>query len=76
MLSHPAEGIQIACQMRQDPQLKDVPIIFISAGGAAQGADYAREHCPVELRAEMFLDKPLDAATLRAAVGQVFARRS
>jgi DNA-binding response OmpR family regulator len=68
MLAHPSEGVQVACQMRQDAQLKDVPIIFISSMGEEFEEVYAREVCPVAVDADMFLEKPLDAAMVREAV--------
>jgi CheY-like chemotaxis protein len=75
MLTHPSEGLQVACQMRQDARLKDIPIIFISAIGEAVGADYAKEVCPIALAADMFLEKPLDAAMVREAVKWVLDQR-
>lgn len=75
MLAQPTEGIQVACQMRQDPQLKDIPIIFISAVGELCGTEYAQEVCPVALEADMFLDKPLDATTVREAVQWVLQQK-
>ncbi len=74
MLTQPTEGLQIACQMRQRERWKDIPIIFISAVGQAQGAAYAREVCPVSLDTIAFLEKPLEAATLRAAVRRALQR--
>lgn len=76
MLAHPAEGLQVACQMRQDPRLKDIPIIFISAMGEMMGSERAREVCPVALAADMFLEKPLDAATVREAVRWVLEQKT
>ncbi len=68
MLTEPTEGLQVACRIRQDPAVRDVPIIFVSAVGEKLSAQYAREICPVALGADLFLEKPLDAATLREAV--------
>ena len=75
MLAQPTEGIQVACQMRQDSRLKDIPIIFISAVGESCGSEYAQEVCPVALEADMFLDKPLEAATVREAVQWVLQQK-
>jgi CheY-like chemotaxis protein len=75
MLTYPSEGLQVACQMRQDVRLKDIPIIFISAIGETVGADYAKEVCPIALAADMFLEKPLDAAMVREAVKWVLDQR-
>ena len=74
MLTQPTEGLQIACQMRQDERWKNIPIIFISAVGQTQGAAYAREVCPIPLDTITFLEKPLNAATLRAAVRRALQR--
>lgn len=75
MLSHPTEGLQVACQMRQDRRLKDIPIIFVSAIGERISMESAREVCPVSLTADMFLEKPLDAATMREAVRWVLEQK-
>jgi len=75
MLTHPSEGVQVACQMRQDPQLKEVPIVFISSMSREFEERYAREVCPVALVADLYLEKPLDAATVREAVRRVLERR-
>jgi len=76
MLTQPTEGLQVACQMRQDVHLKDIPIIFVSAVGESMGAEYAREVCPVALDADLFLEKPLEASRVREAVAWVLAQRS
>jgi CheY-like chemotaxis protein len=75
MLSQPTEGLQVACQMRQDERLKNIPIIFMSAIGESLGADYAKEVCPVALAADMFLEKPLDATMVREAVCWVLGQK-
>jgi DNA-binding response OmpR family regulator len=75
MLADPNEGLQVACQMRQNERLKTIPIIFISAIGESLGAEYGKEVCPVALAADMFLEKPLDAATVREAVRWVLEQK-
>ena len=75
MLAAPTEGLQVACQMRQDARLKDIPIIFMSAVDKTCEAQYAREVCPVSLDADMFIDKPFDATMLREAVTWVLSNK-
>lgn len=75
MLEHPTEGLQVACQMRQDERLKDIPIIFVSSIGESAGRAYADEVCPVALVADNFLEKPLNLASLRQAVHRALAPR-
>lgn len=76
MLAQPTEGLQVACQMRQDERLKDVPIIFLSAIGESSSSVYAKEICPVALAADMFLEKPLDSRSLREAVHWVLEQKT
>ena len=68
MLSYPAEGLQVACEMRHDDQLKNIPIIMISAIGETIGKDYYSEVCPGTSSGDIFLEKPFDADMLREAV--------
>jgi len=75
MLAAPTEGLQVACQMRQDARLKDIPIIFMSAVDKTCEAEYTREVCPVSLDADMFINKPFDATTLREAVTWVLSNK-
>ena len=75
MLSEPTEGLQVACQMRQDDRLKSIPIIFLSSIGESLGTDYAKEVCPIALDADMFLEKPLEASTVRDAIRWVLQQK-
>ena len=75
MLTHPSEGLQVACEMRRDDRLKHVPLIMISAIGETVGKDYYSEVCPETSSGDMFLEKPFDATTLREAVRWVLEQR-
>lgn len=68
MLATPSEGFHLCYQMKEDPRLRDVPVIMISAIGRRTGMDYARELGTEYAPAEAFLEKPFDAATLLATV--------
>lgn len=68
MLAHPSEGLQVACEMRHDPQLKNIPMIMISAIGETISKDYYSEVCPGTAAGDLFLEKPFDAQTMREAV--------
>ena len=76
MLMHPVEGLQVACQMRQDASLKDIPIVFVSTMGQSVGSERAKEVCPEALDFDLFLDKPLDACAVRDTVKQVLQQRA
>jgi CheY-like chemotaxis protein len=71
MLSSPSEGFHVSYEMKQDDALKDIPIIMISAIGQTMGMDYAKELGTDYVKADMFMEKPLEANKLREAVEQV-----
>jgi two-component system, OmpR family, alkaline phosphatase synthesis response regulator PhoP len=75
MLSSPSEGFHLAYDLSKDEELKDVPIIMISSIGSMMGMDYARELGTDYIRAEKFLDKPIDAKTLLATINEVFSKK-
>lgn len=68
MLASPSEGFHLVYQMRNDADLKDIPVIILTAVGRTLGLDFAREIGTEYLPVERFLEKPIDAATLREAV--------
>ncbi len=75
MLTHPSEGLQVACELRRDSQLKRIPLILMSSIGQSIGMEYGREVCPDVMSADMFLEKPFDAKTLREAVSWIVEQR-
>jgi len=74
MLASPVEGFHLAYELRKDEQLREMPIIMISAIGQTLGMDYAKELGVDSMPAEKFLEKPLSAETVLAAVREVLAR--
>jgi CheY-like chemotaxis protein len=68
MLADPSEGLRVACEMRHDEGLREIPIIMISAIGEKIGQDYYSEVCPGTASGDMFLEKPFDPTTVREAV--------
>jgi DNA-binding response OmpR family regulator len=76
MLTHPSEGLQVACEMRRDSRLKRIPLILMSAIGQSIGMEYGREVCPDAMSADMFLEKPFDAKTLREAVSWILEQKT
>ena len=73
MLASPSEGFHLAHELRGDEQFKRLPIIMISAIGQTMGMDYAKELGIDSMPAEMFLEKPLKAATVLSGVRQTLA---
>jgi DNA-binding response OmpR family regulator len=75
MLTYPSEGLELACELRRDRRLKNIPLILISAIREAIGMEYGREMCPDVMSADMFLEKPIDAKTLREAVSWIVEQK-
>ncbi|MBU0637285.1 MAG: response regulator [Planctomycetes bacterium] len=73
MLASPSEGFHLAYEVKQDELLKDVPIIMISSIGQTMGMDFGKELGSDYVQADLFLEKPLDAKALRAAVEKVLS---
>jgi CheY-like chemotaxis protein len=76
MLASPSEGFHLAHELRRDEALGRIPIIMISAIGAATAMDYAQEAGADAASVEKFLDKPLTAATVLQAVEETLGMRS
>jgi CheY-like chemotaxis protein len=74
MLSTVSEGFHVAYDFRRDQRLGQVPIIMISSIGETMGMDFAKELGSEYLPADTFLSKPLQAATVIAAIEKVLAR--
>lgn len=76
MLTYPSEGLQLACQLRRDSRLKNIPIILVSAIRESIGTEDGRQMCPDAMSPDMFVEKPFDAKTLREAVSWVLEQKS
>lgn len=74
MLSSPSEGFHLAYDLSRDDDLKNIPIIMISSIGSMMGMDYAKELGSDYVQAAKFLDKPIDAKTLIAAIDEVLSK--
>ncbi len=74
MLSTVSEGFHIAYDFRKDEKLRDVPIIMISSIGESVGMEFASEVGSDYMPAEVFLAKPLHAATVLSAIKDVLEK--
>lgn len=74
MMSYVLEGLNVTRQMRDDPQLRDVPVIMVSAIVSREEAGIfpTDEYLAVDL----FLTKPIDPADLLQQVGKLAQSRS
>lgn len=64
MLATVSEGFHLCYQMKDDEQLRDIPVVMISAIGQRMGMDYAKELGSEYVPADAFVEKPFDARTL------------
>ena len=74
MLASPSEGFHLAYELRRDEAYCNIPIIMISSIGETMGVDYAKELGSDYVPVEKFLDKPLKAQTILAAVKETLAK--
>jgi CheY-like chemotaxis protein len=74
MISYVLDGLHITRQMRDDPQLKDVPIIMISAIVSRDEAGIF----PTDeyLAVDAFLSKPVDPAELLKEISRLIRSRN
>jgi DNA-binding response OmpR family regulator len=73
MLSTPTEGLEFRQQLRQNQHYDNLRIIMFSSVAAPSGQIYAQELGDDRIDSDMFLEKPLDARTLREAVAHQLA---
>ncbi len=71
MMETETEGFHMAYNVREDPELKDIPIIILTCieekTGEVLEPDKAGDYLPVQA----FLRKPLDGETLKAKVAEI-----
>ncbi len=60
MMGTQDEGFHIAYQIRNDPEIADIPIIMLTAVGQETGFDFDKEKDEDFLPVEEFLEKPVD----------------
>lgn len=68
MMSYVLDGLNVSHEMREDPQLRDIPVIMISsiAGSAYAGMFPTDEYIPID----EWISKPVDPQTLVARVAK------
>jgi len=54
------EGFHIAYQIRHDPQMKEIPIVMLTAVGQETGFEFNKEKDEEFLPVDDFLEKPVD----------------
>ena len=72
MMSYALDGLNVTREMRSDPELREIPLILISAIVSREEA----ELFPTDeyLHADLFMSKPIEPAELLEQVGKLIAR--
>ena len=68
MMATMSEGFHVAYELKQDPVLKNVPIIMITGVGKESGIDFAKEAGTDYIQADAFLEKPVEPKKLLETV--------
>jgi CheY-like chemotaxis protein len=76
MLATPSEGFHLCYQIKDDPRLREIPVVMISSIGKRIGLDYASELGSEYVPADAFVEKPFDARTLLEAIGRLLPLRT
>ena len=69
-------GFSFSRRVKEDPRLRDIPVIIVTAIGSRRGFDFA-PRTPEELavmQAEAYFDKPVAPKTLLAKVEELLRR--
>ena len=70
-------GFSLSRQIKEDPQLADIPVIIVTAMSSRRGFDF-HPRTPEELaamHADAFLGKPVAPLTLLSTIKELLARR-
>ncbi|RPJ44362.1 MAG: redox-sensing transcriptional repressor Rex [Candidatus Latescibacterota bacterium] len=73
MMRESTEGFHVAYQIRQDPNLKHVPILMLTAISSEFGMRFDKEKDGAYLPVDAFVDKPVAPQSLLSAVKRLLA---
>jgi CheY-like chemotaxis protein len=71
MMETETEGFHLAYKIRQDPRLKDVPIVMLTCIEEKTGEILEPENAGDFLPVQAFLRKPLDARALKGKIADL-----
>lgn len=71
------DGFEMAREMKQDPEVKDIPILMLTAVEGKTGLEFkSAAGDPDWLPVESFLNKPVDPQTLLAEVEKILSKNA
>lgn len=77
MMSTWSDGFEMSREMKKDPNLKDIPILILTAVKERTGIGFSSSAGdPDWLPVDGFLDKPVEPETLIAEVKKALSKRS
>ena len=75
MMAEPTEGFHLSYQLREDPVYAGIPIIIVSGISEKTGMNFARERGTDYIKADDFLDKPVNPQQLLTKITSVLEKR-
>ncbi len=77
MMSTWSDGFEMSRELKEDPQLKDIPILILTAVKNKSGIDFkSTAGDPVWLPVDGFLNKPVEPQILLAEVEKLLSKKA
>jgi CheY-like chemotaxis protein len=77
MMSTWSDGFEMSRELKKDPQLKDIPILILTAVKNKSGIDFkSTAGDPVWLPVDGFLNKPVEPQILLAEVEKLLSKKA
>ena len=73
MMRHAREGFDVAGKLRQDEQLRFVPILMLTSIASELGSGFDRDRDGLSLPVDAFVDKPVAPFTLLSAIRRLLS---
>ena len=75
MMADPTEGFHLSYKLSKDPVLSRIPVIIVSGIGEKTGFNFSREKDTDYIKADDFLDKPVNPQTLLSKIAALLEKK-
>ena len=75
MMADPTEGFHLSYKLRKDPVYSAIPIIIVSGISEKTGFNFSREKDTDYIKADDFLEKPVNPQTLLSKIAALLGRK-
>lgn len=75
MMADPTEGFHLSYKLREDPVYAGIPIIIVSGISEKTGFNFSREKETDYVKADDFLDKPVNPQTLLTKISALLEKK-